>query len=313
MEIVTDSSSDNSTDSEEHQIFYSYESLSSSENLFLSTTGMKLQCFNNSFFPACEPIITSKRKKMGRKNVLSCIDEAVMILVFLRKGGTYKDVGIKFGISESRIRIIIRDDIFAIAQLYENCIEWMNLGSQERHLSEEELVGFSSCVGIIDATEIKINRPKKNNLQRKFYSGKKKQHCVKFQIIVQPLNGQIISLGRLHKGKDHDFKLFKNSGIYDVVGNEESLMGDSGYQGMDNYCNAIIPKKKPRRNRLSQEDATRNEIISRRRVIVEHVFAKMKKFRILGNKWIGKVTNQQLLEKIIFIVGIIVNINNPDN
>jgi hypothetical protein len=47
----------------------------------------------------------------------------------------------------------------------------------ENKLTEEEISYY-----LIDATEQEINRPKKG--QKKYYSGKKKKHTIKNQIII---------------------------------------------------------------------------------------------------------------------------------
>ena len=113
----------------------------------------------------------------------------------------------------------------------------------------------------------------------------------------------------MYQGRTHHFKIFKKSDVSDIIEENEILMGDSGYQKMHNYRQSIILKKKPRRGILSRDDIRRNKTISKYRVKVEHTFEKMKKFRILRNKWNGKLSNQELLEKIIELVAIIANIN----
>ena len=68
---------------------------------------------------------------------------------------------------------------------------------------------------------------------------------MKFQIIVQPITGKILQLGRLFKGKTHDFKMFKKMDTASCIEENEILMGDSGYQGMHHYCKTVIPKRSP--------------------------------------------------------------------
>ena len=57
---------------------------------------------------------------------------------------------------------------------------------------------------IIDATEQPVQRPKKG--QKKHYSGKKKQHTVKTQYIIDQ-NGKIRSVSGTYPGKTHDFNI----------------------------------------------------------------------------------------------------------
>lgn len=70
-----------------------------------------------------------------------------------------------------------------------------------------------------DATVQKISRPGKN--QRAFYSGKHKFHCVKTQAFVSPV-GLLMHYSKTVDGKIHDFALFKNSKLIELIKNENS-------------------------------------------------------------------------------------------
>lgn len=61
---------------------------------------------------------------------------------------------------------------------------------------------------LIDATEIPIQRPLKN--QRKYYSGKKKCHTMKFEIQTD-IRGKVIGISKCYNGETHDFKIRKMS------------------------------------------------------------------------------------------------------
>ena len=65
--------------------------------------------------------------------------------------------------------------------------------------------GIDWNVVIVDATEISIQRPKK---QKKSYSGKKKAQTFKVQVLMHYKTQQILSLC-MSKGVVHDFELFK--------------------------------------------------------------------------------------------------------
>lgn len=79
-------------------------------------------------------------------------------------------------------------------QLYENAVPWNVL--------------------VVDATESPIERPKKK--QRKYYSGKKKRHTLKAQVMVDQGTGQIICTA-FDKGRVHDFRAFQTISITDVA------------------------------------------------------------------------------------------------
>lgn len=65
--------------------------------------------------------------------------------------------------------------------------------------------------------------------QRTYYSGKKKRHTLKAQVVVNQANGQIIST-QFGKGKVDDFRLFKLHRIPLLP--DQLCLGDKGYQGI---------------------------------------------------------------------------------
>lgn len=124
------------------------------------------------------------------------------------------------------------------------------------------------------------NVPKK---RKSHYSGKKKQHTQKAQLIINQQTLEIIATA-FAAGKQHDFKLFKEnySGIVATI----VCLGDSGYQGLQKiHQNSETPTKKSKKNPLTPEQKARNQAISRQRIYCEHVIGKLKIFRILKERY----------------------------
>jgi hypothetical protein len=91
----------------------------------------------------------------------------------------------------------------------------------------------------------------------------------------------------------HDFKLYEIS-VGEKVLECIEVNGDSGYQGILKFHkNSLTPKKKPKGGVLSVEDKAENRCLARIRILVEHVNAKIKVFKIVANryrnrrKWFG--------------------------
>jgi len=79
---------------------------------------------------------------------------------------------------------------------------------------------------LIDVSESPIERPKK---KRHYYSGKKKRHTQKTQIVSGPRSKKIICTA-FDKGETHDFRLYKErkTGIYST----KTIQVDTWYQGL---------------------------------------------------------------------------------
>ena len=85
--------------------------------------------------------------------------------------------------------------------------------------------------------------------QKKYYSGKKKYHTLKTQLVINQETREIICTA-FGQGHCHDFSLFKKSKIH--FHPETDSLQDSGYQGIkDDHSNSYIPRKKPKNGKLS--------------------------------------------------------------
>ena len=126
----------------------------------------------------------------------------------------------------------------------------------------------------------RLSVPKK---QRKFYSGKKKKHTLKTQVIFNPQLKQIVSI-QIEDGRKHDLNIarkhLKEMIIYPYI------MTDLAYKGFHQIkSKLLIPIKKPKNMKLSKEAKRINKEISRRRIPIEHINSKLKAFRILGERY----------------------------
>ena len=112
--------------------------------------------------------------------------------------------------------------------------------------------------------------------QRAYYSGKKKYHTLKAQVVAEQVTGQIICTA-FRKGRVHDFRLFKREGV--PLGPDQLCLGDKGYQGIAKvHANTCIPTKKA-------SERQHNRLLARLRVVIEHVNRRMKIFRILAERY----------------------------
>jgi len=142
-------------------------------------------------------------------------------------------------------------------------------------VSEEEAQSL-----LIDATEQPVQRPKRG--QKRWYSGKKKRHSIKNEIITTEA-GRIVSVSKSAPGTVPDITIRRRG---PPLSEKAHAYMDSGYQGYQNDHPAIdIPYKKPKKGKLTKQEKEYNHALSRFRVRVEHAIARMKKFRILSDRY----------------------------
>lgn len=103
-------------------------------------------------------------------------------------------------------------------------------------------------------------------------------------MIVNRKTSQIICTAHA-EGSVHDFKLYEES-IGSAVADEIKIQGDSGYQGiLKLHKNSETPKKKPKGGELTNQEKDENRRISRERILIENINAKVKVFKITANRY----------------------------
>ncbi len=132
----------------------------------------------------------------------------------------------------------------------------------------------------IDGTERRRQRPKDNEEQKRYYSGKKKAHTVKNNVIIGINDRKIKFLSGTHEGKKNDKKICDEEEY--TFPKDSELHQDKGFEGYQPEGVVVHhPKKKPRGGQLSEEDKKHNTLLSRMRVVIEHVIAGIKRCRIV--------------------------------
>ena len=102
-------------------------------------------------------------------------------------------------------------------------------------------------------------------------------------MVVDKKDRQIICTS-FANGKRHDFRLFKESKVHAAP--KIKIQTDTGYQGISKiHANSQLPKKRSKKNPLTEEDKKHNREISSDRVCNEHAIGFVKRFRILSEKY----------------------------
>jgi len=100
---------------------------------------------------------------------------------------------------------------------------------------------------------------------------------------VDKARGHIICLS-FSNGKRHDFRLYQESNVR--VKPETAVETDTGYQGIASFhAKSVLAKKRSKKHPLSKEDKKRNRQISSERVLNEHIIGRVKRFRILLERY----------------------------
>jgi len=175
------------------------------EDEFLETLGVRKATFEKMLEVLNEAYET-QRQKAGRPfSKLSVTDKLVVALLYLREYRTMHSLAVDYG--------VVKSTIFDAIRWVENILIKCNFLHIE---GKKVLLNAQNPLEVIlvDVMECEIERPTKN--QKKYYSGKKKRHTIKVQIIIDKATGKVIAIFT-GAGRIHDFQLFKNSNVHIVI------------------------------------------------------------------------------------------------
>ena len=124
-----------------------------------------------------------------------------------------------------------------------------------------------------------MQRPRDAERQKQHYSGKKKRHTRKVQIIVNE-HGVVREVSDSVPGAVHDRELFRQSGAAEAIPKATVTGGDAGYQGVKNN----VPRSQ--RDHTFQEDQTEPAdrrtgefaqpgVLAHARIIIENILAQL--------------------------------------
>ena len=232
----------------------------------------------------------------GRKPKLSVTEQILLTLVYLHHLPTFQMLGVQFGVSESTAHNlfhywskILRELLPAslLEQVKKNDLDWEWV---KQMLWEWELV--------VDSSEQVRERPKTYQEQKKFYSGKKKSHTLKNQLIVLPNGAEIVDVTVGKPGPSSDINLFR-ARQSEFAANQK-FQGDKGYRGERQI---ETPHKKQKKQELTPEQKEENQQLSARRIVVEHVIRLVKIFRIAQERFRLRPQNYELV--ILTVCGLV--------
>jgi hypothetical protein len=116
----------------------------------------------------------------------------------------------------------------------------------------------------------------------------------------------VVYIGETCEGSMHDKSIFDDI-LIDTQG--FNLLMDLGFQGAEHDCqSAILPYKKPKNKELSLLQKSINKSISKNRVLIENIFSRMKRLKIINYKI--RLKSQQARHIVIILAAGIHNLRN---
>jgi hypothetical protein len=207
----------------------------------------------------------------------------LMALVWLRVYPTYELLGWLFGLEKSNAWENVQDALAVLETLADFPFERPAADRAKLATKEAMMAAFPQVKVLIDGKEQPFRRPRDWEQQKPFYSGKKKRHTVKNQVVCRP-DGRIGAVSATAPGSAHDLTILRGDGLLGRLEAGEGAMADKAYTGAQDdrpEIPIVVPTKATRGHPLTEEQKAANRVISRFRVVIEHVMAQLNRFQVL--------------------------------
>ena len=238
----------------------------------------------------------------GRPYKLKTIEDKLLLaLMYYRLYVNYDLLEILFNLENSQIyRLLIK-----LEPLIEKAVDPYLFGRLKRinnnieriKTIEEFIKKFPDLKEIIiDATEQRRLKPQNKSKEAKSFSGKRKYHTLKTQIIINS-RGKILAVSKTVGGRTNDTTLLRESTEFKHLPEELDKYMDLGYEGIktkDKVPKTILPNKRFYDQKLkvtiplTKEEKEENKLHSKVRIVVENTLARVKKYNILGQTYRNK-------------------------
>jgi hypothetical protein len=232
----------------------------------------------------------------GRPTRLSRDTEILLCLYYLRHYPTFEILGLTFEVSTSQAHAVVQYWLPLLRQALPSSL-CEELGDCEAAWSVvSELLNEWEL--IVDSTEQGRQRPGDSDLQKQYYSGKKKQMTYKQSVIGFPDGSDIVDASVAHPGPSADVTVFRQQ--QPQFSPHQTFAGDKAYQGAER---TRTPHKKPKRRELNEAQREANRIFAGERIVIEHLMRHLKIFR--AAKEFVRLRKDHYSEVILAICGLV--------
>ena len=209
-------------------------------------------------------VVEKGLRDFGRPTKLSRADQLLLTLMYWREYRTEFHIAQSYGISEATVCRTIQKVENTLGAFRKVSVARQEATPSQRH-------GVWSGAGGCQWTTHWASKKS----QKRHYSGKKKRHTQKAQVIAEQKSAQIVATAFSY-GSKHDFQLFKDDGS-DFAEHLRILA--------ELHENCQTPFKKSKYHALTEREKQKNRVLARKRMVIEHIFRTLKVFRILSERY----------------------------
>ena len=214
----------------------------------------------------------------GREEKISQEEQIILTLVYLRHHLNFQLLALMFKVSESTANNVFHKwQKLLESALPSSLLEQVKKCEENLEKIQEILRDYEL---IVDSEEQEIERSLDYEAQKNYYSGKKKMHTFKNQIICLPKGDDIVDVVSGEPGPKADITIWRENA--EKFDEKQKFSGDKAYVSESQIR---TPKKKPKNGELTEEEKEKNKEISSQRIFVEHLIRIIKIFKVMGERF----------------------------
>ena len=274
-----------------------YWSLYRKPALFQTMSGLSVALFDElvaDLAPAYAQATYAQRHRAGRQRAvgaghprsLALRDEFLLTVVWLRHYFQQETLGLFFGVSDTTALRTIARVLPVLEAAGRDTMRQpppsrrQRLGVAGALAAFPELAALDEETRLIDTWEQRVQRPQQRAEADRHYSGKKKAHTLKTQVVVEAGSGRVRSVTPGVCGPVADGTVLRSSHVLEHLPPTGRGLADRAYIGAD--PRVLTPRRKPRGQERPAEDVAYNRAVARVRITVEHTIRDLRLFQALS-------------------------------
>ncbi|KAH6935508.1 hypothetical protein HPB50_006374 [Hyalomma asiaticum] len=191
-----------------------------------------------------------------------------------------QDLACRFGISPCTVSMIFHSWLDVLAENLRRFIVWPSRKSVKAHRPAAFKDPLFDCVsGVIDCTEIFIQRPTAMTARSQTYSSYKHHNTIKVLVVISP-TGAIRFISKAWGGRTSDKELTLNTGLLDKVEEGDIFLVDRGFRCEEMFgargATLLMPSMTKKRAQLPGDEVTTSRKLSSVRIHVERAIRRLK-------------------------------------
>jgi hypothetical protein len=266
------------------------DQLSRHPSLFKAMTGLYIAEFEDLLTDVLPRLALAEQQRRSRPNrrrapgaghpfYLPEREQVLLTVVWLRRYPTREVLGYLFGVGEWTASRAIHRVLGLLETSGRVTMRMPNPGKKRRRSLDTLFKETPELIVLVDTFEQRVQRHGNRAEADQHYSGKKKQHTLKSQVLVDEQTGAICDVSESVAGPTADITLPSQSGVLSRLPEGMGLGGDLAYVGIDKLhppAQGVTPRRKRRGKERPAEDVAFNRAFAQCRIVVEHTIGRMR-------------------------------------